>query len=103
MTIDRTSFESLYQGQPRWEIGRPQAALLDVADQVTGSILDSGCSEPEEERPLLRQARPQGHWHRFPRADPYRKAEGHPTKFDCELLGDRTHWHSQSFPNFLTP
>ncbi len=47
MTIDRTSFESLYQGQPRWEIGRPQAALLDVADQVTGSILDSGCGTGE--------------------------------------------------------
>ena len=32
---DRTSFESLYTGQPRWEIGRPQKALLDVADQIS--------------------------------------------------------------------
>jgi SAM-dependent methyltransferase len=47
MTIDRTSFESLYSGQPRWEIGRPQKALLDVADQITGSILDSGCGTGE--------------------------------------------------------
>ncbi len=39
---DRTSFESLYTGQPRWEIGRPQKAWLAVADQITGSILDSG-------------------------------------------------------------
>ena len=47
MTIDRTSFESLYSGQPRWEIGRPQKALLDVADQISGSILDSGCGTGE--------------------------------------------------------
>ena len=44
---DRTSFESLYTGQPRWEIGRPQKALLDVADQITGAILDSGCGTGE--------------------------------------------------------
>ena len=37
MTIDRTSFESLYSGQPRWEIGRPQKALLDVADHNSPS------------------------------------------------------------------
>jgi SAM-dependent methyltransferase len=44
---DRSSFESLYTGQPRWEIGRPQKALLDVADQIAGSILDSGCGTGE--------------------------------------------------------
>jgi cyclopropane fatty-acyl-phospholipid synthase-like methyltransferase len=44
---DRTSFESLYAGQPRWEIGRPQQALLDMADQITGSVLDSGCGTGE--------------------------------------------------------
>lgn len=46
-TIDRTMFQSIYAGQPRWEIGRPQKALLDVADRVTGSILDSGCGTGE--------------------------------------------------------
>ena len=40
---DRSSFENLYAGQPRWEIGRPQKAILDVADRITGSVLDSGC------------------------------------------------------------
>jgi len=44
---DRGSFENLYAGQPRWEIGRPQQAFLDVADQITGSILDSGCGTGE--------------------------------------------------------
>lgn len=44
---DRGSFENLYAGQPRWEIGRPQKALLDVADRITGSVLDSGCGTGE--------------------------------------------------------
>jgi hypothetical protein len=40
---ERSNFENLYAGQPRWEIGRPQNALLDVADRITGSVLDAGC------------------------------------------------------------
>lgn len=47
MTIDRTTFESIYAGQPRWEIGRPQKAFISVADQILGSILDSGCGTGE--------------------------------------------------------
>lgn len=44
---NRSSFESLYAGQPRWEIGRPQQAILDEADQITGSLLDAGCGTGE--------------------------------------------------------
>ena len=44
---DRSSFESLYAGQPRWEIGRPQKALLAVADRITGAVLDAGCGTGE--------------------------------------------------------
>lgn len=44
---DRSSFENLYAGQPRWEIGRPQQAFLDTADKITGSVLDSGCGTGE--------------------------------------------------------
>jgi SAM-dependent methyltransferase len=40
---DKNTFASLYSGQPPWDIGRPQKAFLDVADQITGSILDAGC------------------------------------------------------------
>jgi SAM-dependent methyltransferase len=40
---DRTTFESFYAGQAPWDIGRPQQAFVDVADRVTGSILDAGC------------------------------------------------------------
>lgn len=43
----RSSFENIYAGQPRWEIGRPQKAILDAADRITGSILDSGCGTGE--------------------------------------------------------
>ena len=32
-----------YAGQAPWDIGRPQKAFLDVADQITGSVLDAGC------------------------------------------------------------
>ena len=45
--VDRATFESIYAGQPRWEIGRPQKAFIDVADVVKGSILDSGCGTGE--------------------------------------------------------
>jgi hypothetical protein len=40
---DKNTFAPLYSGQPPWDIGRPQKALLDVADQITCSILDAGC------------------------------------------------------------
>jgi cyclopropane fatty-acyl-phospholipid synthase-like methyltransferase len=44
---NRSSFENLYAGQPRWEIGRPQQAILEMADQITGSVLDAGCGTGE--------------------------------------------------------
>src|SRR6266567_1147502 len=44
---DRATFESAYAGQAPWDIGRPQMAFLDVADQITGSVLDAGCGTGE--------------------------------------------------------
>lgn len=44
---DRSSFENIYAGQPRWEIGRPQKALFAVADRITGAVLDAGCGTGE--------------------------------------------------------
>lgn len=40
---DKSTFASLYSGQAPWDIGKPQKAFLDVADQFAGSILDAGC------------------------------------------------------------
>jgi SAM-dependent methyltransferase len=49
MTVvpDRTHFEAAYQGQAPWDIDGPQPALIDVADDITGSILDAGCGTGE--------------------------------------------------------
>jgi 2-polyprenyl-3-methyl-5-hydroxy-6-metoxy-1,4-benzoquinol methylase len=43
MIPDRSTFESAYAGQAPWDIGRPQKPFLDVADRITGSVLDAGC------------------------------------------------------------
>jgi len=44
---DRSTFETAYTGQAPWDIGRPQQAFLDVADRITGSVLDAGCGTGE--------------------------------------------------------
>jgi cyclopropane fatty-acyl-phospholipid synthase-like methyltransferase len=45
MTVvpNRETFENLYPGKAPWDIGKPQKAFIDVADQISGSILDAGC------------------------------------------------------------
>ena len=40
---DRNTFESAYAGQAPWDIGKPQKPFIDMADRITGSILDAGC------------------------------------------------------------
>jgi len=49
MTVvpDRATFESMYAGQAPWDIGKPQKAFVDVAGQITGSVLDAGCGTGE--------------------------------------------------------
>ena len=44
---NRKDFETAYTGQAPWDIGRPQKGLLDVADRITGSVLDAGCGTGE--------------------------------------------------------
>lgn len=44
---DRNTFESAYAGKAPWDIGKPQKPLVDVADRITGSILDAGCGTGE--------------------------------------------------------
>jgi SAM-dependent methyltransferase len=43
------SFESAYRGTPPWDIGRPQPAIVRLAEtgQITGSVLDVGCGTGE--------------------------------------------------------
>ena len=40
---DRKTFETMYAGGAPWDIGRPQKAFIDAADQISGRILDAGC------------------------------------------------------------
>jgi cyclopropane fatty-acyl-phospholipid synthase-like methyltransferase len=44
---DRSTFESAYAGQAPWDIGKPQKPFIDMADRITGSVLDAGCGTGE--------------------------------------------------------
>ncbi|MBO0699064.1 MAG: class I SAM-dependent methyltransferase, partial [Zavarzinella sp.] len=46
-SIDQATFESLYAGPARWDIGRPQPAFVAIADRVTSPLLDVGCGTGE--------------------------------------------------------
>ncbi len=39
---DQNTFASLYPAKPHGTSARPQKAFLDMADQITGSMLDAG-------------------------------------------------------------
>jgi cyclopropane fatty-acyl-phospholipid synthase-like methyltransferase len=45
--VNREVFEGAYAGNAPWDIGKPQASILAVADRVTGSVLDVGCGTGE--------------------------------------------------------
>jgi cyclopropane fatty-acyl-phospholipid synthase-like methyltransferase len=41
--LDKNEFQTFYAGNAPWDIGKPQQAFIDVADQISGSVLDAGC------------------------------------------------------------
>ena len=43
----RARFEEAYAGEAPWDIGKPQKPFVEVANQITGSILDAGCGTGE--------------------------------------------------------
>lgn len=43
----RSRFEEAYEGKAPWDIGKPQKAFVDAADQIAGSIFDVGCGTGE--------------------------------------------------------
>src|ERR1700752_2794614 len=40
---NKVAVEAMYAGQAPWDIGKPQKPFIDVADRITGSVLDAGC------------------------------------------------------------
>jgi 2-polyprenyl-3-methyl-5-hydroxy-6-metoxy-1,4-benzoquinol methylase len=55
---DRSTFESMYTGKPPWDISRPQRAFIEVADRVTGEVLDAGCGTGENALFLAERGHP---------------------------------------------
>ena len=47
--MDRDLFQQMYQGQAPWDIGRPQPAIVRLAEagKIRGSVLDVGCGTGE--------------------------------------------------------
>jgi SAM-dependent methyltransferase len=43
----RETFESAYAGQAPWDIAKPQAPFVAVADRVRSPVLDAGCGTGE--------------------------------------------------------
>jgi SAM-dependent methyltransferase len=54
----RERFESMYARKPPWDIGRPQPVFVEVADRVTGAVLDAGCGTGENALFSARRGRP---------------------------------------------
>src|SRR5262245_44758510 len=45
--IDRATFWFLYAGKAPWDVGKPQAPFIAVADQVVSPVLEAGCGSGE--------------------------------------------------------
>ncbi len=48
-------FRDAYQGQPPWEAGHAQPAIVQVAPRMRGSVLDAGCGTGDNALYLSRQ------------------------------------------------
>jgi ubiquinone/menaquinone biosynthesis C-methylase UbiE len=51
-------FQTAYEGRPPWDLGRPQPAIVEIADQITGSVLDAGCGTGDNALFFARRGQP---------------------------------------------
>jgi SAM-dependent methyltransferase len=40
---DKSDFQTFYAGKAPWDIGKPQQPFIDMAGEISGSVLDAGC------------------------------------------------------------
>jgi cyclopropane fatty-acyl-phospholipid synthase-like methyltransferase len=54
---ERPSWDSVYEGSPPWDIGRPQSAFVTLAEagKLQGRVLDAGCGTGEHTLLAARQ------------------------------------------------
>jgi cyclopropane fatty-acyl-phospholipid synthase-like methyltransferase len=57
MAVVADFFETAYEGTPTWDIGRPQPAVVRLAEAglIVGSVLDVGCGTGENALKLARR------------------------------------------------
>ena len=53
--MPEVDFDAAYRTTPPWEVGRPQAALVELAPTLVGPILDVGCGTGENALELARR------------------------------------------------
>lgn len=54
----RQRFQMAYQGKPPWDLGRPQKPFIEIADQITGAVLDVGCGAGDNALYFAQRGRP---------------------------------------------
>ena len=82
----RETFETMYARKAPWDIGKPQRAFVEVADHVTGEVLDAGCGTGENAL-FFAETGPSRAGHRLPRRpDPGGQAESQERGLDAEFV-----------------
>jgi SAM-dependent methyltransferase len=53
-------FDTAYEGRPPWDIGRPQGAIVSLAEagEIVGSVIDLGCGTGEHALYLAERGHP---------------------------------------------
>ena len=51
-------FQAAYSGKPAWDLGRPQPVFVEIADQISGSVLDVGCGTGDNALFFARRGQP---------------------------------------------